>query len=96
MDLSGYEIKIEYPEIHIGTAEAYAGVTPELSNVDLRKIDVTQINNWKNWIKNDFEDSIFPNHPEVKKLKEDFYRNGAVYSSMTGSGSAVFGIFKKK
>jgi len=96
LDLLDYEIKIEYPEIHIGTAEAYAGVTPQLSNIELKKIDVNHINDWKNWVKNDFENSIVVNHPEIKKLKEQFYFDGAVYASMTGSGSAVFGIFEKE
>lgn len=95
LDLSDYNIKVEYPNIHIGTAEAYAGVVPKISKYDLRKLSVDDIKNWKMYVKNDFEDSIFPNHSTIEKLKEKFYSNRALYASMTGSGSAVFGIFSK-
>lgn len=94
LDLSKYKIKIEYPDIHISTAEAYAGIKPQLSNENLKTLIERPINNWKDIIKNDFEKSIFPNHPEIEKLKIKMYQNGAKFASMTGSGSAVFGIFK--
>lgn len=96
LDLSNYEIKIEYPNIHIGTAEAYAGVKPTPSIKNLKNLIELPIEEWKTNIKNDFEGSIFPNHPQIKALKEKFYNEGAVYASMTGSGSAVFGIFKRE
>ncbi|MBX7183397.1 MAG: 4-(cytidine 5'-diphospho)-2-C-methyl-D-erythritol kinase, partial [Bacteroidia bacterium] len=51
---------------------------------------------WKNIVKNDFEESIFPKHPQLKALKETLYNLGAEYASMTGSGSSVFGLFKNK
>lgn len=95
LELSNYEILIKYPNIHIGTAEAYAGVNPYPPKVNLKELIKMPIENWKNNINNDFEDSIFPNHPQIKVLKEKFYTDGAVYTSMTGSGSAVFGIFEK-
>ena len=95
VDLSKYEIKIEYPNIHIGTSEAYAGVNPKPSNKNIKELIKLPIKDWKNNIKNDFEYSIFPNHPQIKALKEKFYSDGAVYASMTGSGSAVFGVFEK-
>lgn len=95
LDLTNYEIKIEYPNIHVGTAEAYAGVRPQLSEFDLRQLQVDELKSWRTFVKNDFEDSIFPNHPQIKALKEKFYIDGAVYASMTGSGSAVFGIYDK-
>lgn len=95
LDLSNYNIKIEYPNIHIGTAEAYAGVTPKQSVTSVKEAIHLPISEWRNVLKNDFEDSIFPNHPQIKSVKEKFYSEGALYASMTGSGSAVFGIFKK-
>jgi 4-diphosphocytidyl-2-C-methyl-D-erythritol kinase len=95
LDLSKFEIKIEYPNIHVGTAEAYAGVVPKPSIKKIKKLIQLPISEWKNSIKNNFEDSIFPNHPQIKALKEKFYYEGAIYASMTGSGSAVFGIFEK-
>ena len=53
------------------------------------------IDEWKELLHNDFEDSVFPCHPTIKELKEDMYERGAIYASMSGSGAAVFGIFKK-
>lgn len=95
LDLSNYNIKIEYPKIHIGTAEAYAGVTPKKLETSLKEAIHLPITEWGNALKNDFEDSIFPNHSQIKSVKEKFYAEGALYASMTGSGSAVFGFFKK-
>jgi len=94
LDLSKFDIKIEYPNIHVGTAEAYAGVKPRKSVTSVKEIIQLPISEWKNKLKNDFEDSIFPNHPQIKALKEQFYSEGALYASMTGSGSAVFGVFE--
>lgn len=93
LDLSAYELKIEYPEIHIGTAEAYSGVHPQKSTIDLKQAIKQPIDNWKEKIRNDFEKSIFQNHPKIEALKNKMYQNGAVYAAMTGSGSAVYGIF---
>ncbi len=96
LDLSSYAIKIEYPNIHIGTSEAYRGVIPIKSTTNLKELIKSPIHNWKSTIKNDFEESIFHNHPKIKQLKEEMYKKGALYASMTGSGSAVYGIFKKQ
>lgn len=95
-DLSAYEIKIEYPNIHIGTAESYAGIEVCPSKENLKALILKPIEEWKKSIKNDFENSVFPLYPAIKEVKEKMYENGAVFSSMTGSGSAVFGIFEKK
>lgn len=93
LDLSVYQIKIEYPDIHISTAEAYAGIVVKPSNQNLKKLITQPIDNWKTNLKNDFEQSVFPNHPKIENLKAKMYQDGAKFSSMTGSGSAVFGIF---
>lgn len=95
LDLSHYVFKIEYPDIHIGTAEAYAGVFPHPSKKSLKEGVQQPIESWRNKIQNDFEASVFPNHPVIKELKENMYHKGAIYASMTGSGSAVYGIFRK-
>jgi len=95
MDLSDYTIKVEYPELHIGTREAYAGIIPMKTKKNLKDLIKLPIENWKGLIKNDFEISIFPNHYQIEELKESFYKEGAIYAAMTGSGSSVFGIFKK-
>lgn len=95
IDLSSYEIKIEYPEIHVGTPEAYSGVIPDFPKENLKELVKQPIEEWKSSIKNDFEKSIFSQYPSIKELKHKMYADGAVFASMTGSGSAVFGIFNK-
>ena len=96
LNLSNYFIALIYPNVHINTAKAYSGVRPKkpvrsLEN-DLQQLPIEK---WKDNIHNDFEDSIFPEFPELKKIKEKLYSLGAVYASMSGSGSAMYGIFKK-
>lgn len=96
LELSKYNLKIDYPKIHIGTAEAYSGVVPCPSDKSLKEIIKKPLENWKLSIKNDFEKSVFPLYNKVEKLKLQMYLDGALFASMTGSGSAVFGIFEKK
>ena len=85
-----------HPKTHISTPEAYAGVKPQKSEVDLKKTISEPIKKWKNTIVNDFEKNIFKNHSEIAVIKESFYKNGALYASMSGSGSSVYGIFEKE
>lgn len=93
VDLSGYYLKLIHPGVHVSTAEAYAGVTPRIGGPALREILTGPIETWKEALHNDFEDSIFPRFPEIKALKDAMYKDGALYASMSGSGSSVFGIF---
>lgn len=93
LDLSGHEIRIVKPDVSVSTKEAYAGVKPHLPETDLQVAIQQPLSNWKNIIHNDFEDSIFKIHPQLEILKQHFYEEGAVFASMTGSGTAVFGIF---
>jgi len=92
--LQGKFLVLLYPAVGISTAEAYAGVKPEKAPVDLRKAILKE--NWKETISNDFEKSIFPQHPLLASLKEEMYSLGASYAAMSGSGSTIFGIFDKK
>lgn len=96
LDLGNYHIALIYPNIHINTAKAYSGVIPKQPVRSLENdIQTLPIEQWKNHIHNDFEDSIFIQFPELKKIKEQLYSLGAVYAAMSGSGSAVYGIFKE-
>lgn len=95
LDLSGYRIEVVKPDVNVSTAMAYRGIKPRQSDFNLLNINQLPLSDWKNYVKNDFEESVFPQFPEIKALKEDMYRKGAVYAAMSGSGSAVFGIFKK-
>ena len=97
LSLSNYYIYLIKPNIHISTAEAYSSIIPQKNEVSLQDIILkTPIEEWKNYIFNDFEKSIFKQHQEIKELKETLYKQGALYASMSGSGSSVFGIFKHK
>lgn len=93
LDLSAYQLKIVKPDIHVSTKEAYAGITPKESNIFLPNVLQQDVSTWKGVVVNDFEESVFAKHPELREIKEAFYRDGALYASMSGSGSAVFGIF---
>ena len=93
LDLSGYWLAIAKPALCISTKEAFAGVTPRRPEIPLREAIMRPIAEWNDCIRNQFEESLFPNHPELRELKEGMYRSGALYASMTGSGSVVYGIF---
>ena len=95
LNLSGYDIKFTFPEISISTAEAYKNVIPKDSENNLMQYINEPICKWKGNIKNDFEESIFKNHPSLNKLKKEIYSKGAIYASMTGSGSVLYGLFNK-
>lgn len=94
LDLSGCTLAIHNPGIHISTKEAYAGITPKQPEISVADIISRPIQEWKDLLHNDFEDSIFPSHPAITQLKQDMYAAGAIYASMTGSGSTVFGLFE--
>jgi len=94
LDLSNYKIEIVCPNISISTAQAYSVITPKKPENSLLQIMKSPIETWKDKLVNDFEEVIFTLHPQLREIKEEFYRKGAVYASMTGSGSAVFGILK--
>jgi len=97
LDLTGCHILVVHPGIHSNTKEAYDGVKPAKPDRTVKEIVENEpIQNWKNCLVNDFEKSIFAKYPEVGKLKQQLYEGGAIYASMSGSGSAVFGLFKTK
>lgn len=97
ISLKDYHIMLVHPGINSNTKEAYDGVIPTKPARSVKEIVENEpISNWKNCLFNDFEKSIFKKYPEVEKLKNQMYEAGAIYASMSGSGSAVFGIFKEK
>jgi len=94
--LSNYEIKFKHSETHISTKEAYSDLDfNSFSDKKLNSAIRLPIESWKENIVNDFEEKIFLRYPHLKKNKMEFYEEGAIYSSMTGTGSTIFGIFKK-
>lgn len=96
ISLKGYYLVLIHPGIHVNTTKAYSQITPTKPTISLPELIKKPLENWKETIKNDFEDSVFKHHPELKKIKEELYKQGAIYASMSGSGSAIYGIFNSK
>ena len=89
-------ILLIYPNLHISTKEAYSNIKPSIPKKTVHEIIYYSSKNWKYWFKNDFEVGLFPKYPILNELKNKFYEAGAFYSSMTGSGSTVYGLFQEK
>jgi 4-diphosphocytidyl-2-C-methyl-D-erythritol kinase len=94
LNLADYEILILKPDFNVSTPEAYKNVIPRNPKFRLTEIIKTPVSDWKNLIVNDFEKSVFPKYPQIAELKQHLYDLGASFASMSGSGSAVFGIFR--
>lgn len=91
--LKGYTLVLVKPEESVSTAEAYANVKPAVPGLSLAEIVGKPIEEWKSFMYNDFEASVFKKHPVIGEIKRALYQCGAVYASMSGSGAAVYGIF---
>lgn len=93
LDLSGYKILLVNPGIHIDTTLAFSGIIPGAHNTDLKKIIREPIIQWRDNLFNDFEKGVFQKHPQISAIKDQLYKQGALYACMSGSGSTVYGIF---
>lgn len=96
LDLSGWYLMLVKPEVHVSTREAYAGVHPHQPAYSLLDVVKQPVGAWSSRMVNDFEESIFFNHPLLSEIKEELYRQGAAYASMSGSGSTIFGLFRSR
>lgn len=94
-DLSTYDIRVVKPDVFVSTREAFALIRPQRPERSIRELICLPVEAWRDALVNDFEASVFPQYPAIGELKADMYRQGAVYAAMSGSGSAVFGLFKK-
>jgi 4-diphosphocytidyl-2-C-methyl-D-erythritol kinase len=94
LNLKGKTIIVVHPNIHSDTALAYAGIVPNDKKSSLKELLKAPIDQWNQTIQNDFELSVGKKHPEILQLKSELYEMGASYAAMSGSGSAVFGIFE--
>ena len=95
VNLKGYWIVVVKPAIHISTRQAYTDVIPKIPAIKIKEIVQQPMNTWGGLLKNDFEESIFRKHGEIKEIKKQFELQGALYTSMSGSGSAVYALFEK-
>ncbi len=96
IDLSAYRIEVIVPEeIAVSTADAYRGIVPRIPEKPLRSILSQPVSTWKEELGNDFEMTVFARYPALAAQKEALYRRGAVYAAMSGSGSALFGLFPR-
>lgn len=96
LNLSQYYIVIVYPDMQISTPFAYGLVKPNAEGTSLKDVVLKKpISDWREQVYNDFEKPLFEKYPLIAEVKEDLYKEGALYAAMTGSGSAVFGIFKE-
>lgn len=94
LNLSGWWCALVKPDLSISTKEAFAGVTPKAPEKSLKDISRFAVEEWNGLMKNDFEDSLFPNHPVMEEIKESLLASGATYAAMSGSGSTLFGLFE--
>lgn len=96
IDLSSYTIQVVTPAgISVSTKDAYGGIRPHLPELPLTEVLAKPIGEWDGALVNDFEETVFAKYPELAAIKRSLYDSGAVYASMSGSGSALFGIYTK-
>ena len=94
LDLSGWHIGVVRPDIPVPTKEAFSRIHPHYPALNCRDVVKQPVETWRDRLTNDFEESVFVLHPEIGAVKEQLYKMGATYAAMSGSGSALFGLFK--
>ena len=96
IDLSAYDLQVLTPEgISVSTKDAYSGIRPHLPEIPLREVLARPVDEWDGILVNDFEDTVFAKYPELAAIKRSLYDSGAVYASMSGSGSALFALYSR-
>ena len=96
LDLSGWYIGVVRPDIPVPTKEAFSRIHPHYPALNCREVVMQPVETWRDNLINDFEESVFALHPEIGAVKEQLYKMGATYAAMSGSGSALFGLFKEE
>jgi 4-diphosphocytidyl-2-C-methyl-D-erythritol kinase len=94
--IKGYKLLVVYPNVAVSTSEAYRNCKPKANAPDLKEILSLPVAEWKIRLHNQFEESVFAIHPKLEAIKNKVYSAGATYAAMSGSGSAIFGIFEKE
>ncbi|WP_336594724.1 4-(cytidine 5'-diphospho)-2-C-methyl-D-erythritol kinase, partial [Bacteroides acidifaciens] len=93
LSLKGYQIMIVKPDVFVSTREAFANIHPHHPEYPVKEVIRRPVAEWKDTLINDFEASVFPQHPVIGEIKKELYNQGALYASMSGSGSSVVGLF---
>jgi 4-diphosphocytidyl-2-C-methyl-D-erythritol kinase len=97
LSLNGKFVAIVCPDVHVSTHDAYQAIVPESKGVNIKSIVETLApEKWKDVLRNQFEDHAFKRYPQIQNIREELYRTGALYAAMSGSGSAVFGLFNSE
>lgn len=94
LSLEGYRIWLVKPDIFVSTRDAFSKMKPHHPELPLKEIVQLPVEEWKGRMLNDFEEGVFPQFPAIGEIKNEMYRQGAIYASMSGSGSSVYGLFK--
>ena len=91
-----YEVQVLTPQgVAVSTADAYRGIKPMVPELALEEVLAKPVEQWDGLLVNDFEMTVFDKHPELAAIKHSLYESGAVYASMSGSGSALFALYRK-
>ena len=96
LDLTGWTLCVVRPDIPVPTREAFSRIRPHYPAINCREAVSQPVETWKETLVNDFEESVFALHPEIGAIKDKLYKMGATYAAMSGSGSALFGLFKEE
>ena len=94
LNLKGWHLVLVKPDDFVSTREAYSMVQPAFPSHNILEYVCQPVEKWKGHVLNDFEESVFPSHPRIEAIRDELYRMGASYASMSGSGSWVDGLFK--
>lgn len=94
LSLKGYKLLLVKPDIFVSTRDAFAQIKPKRPTISLKEVVKMPVEAWKTYMVNDFEESVFPQFPAIADIKAKLYNMGAIYASMSGSGSSVFALFK--
>lgn len=95
LSLKGYQLWLVKPDIFVSTRDAFSQIKPHRPERSLKETMQLPVEAWKEYMVNDFEESVFPQFPAIGAIKEEMYRQGAVYASMSGSGSSVYGRLRR-
>ncbi len=96
VNLNGYYLVIVKPPVHVSTAAAFLGIKPLFRENSMDELTSLPVQNWRKELHNDFENTVFDLYPDILEIKNMMYRKGAIYATLSGSGSAVFGLFATK